>query len=286
MHALVAGGVSDAEADVEAGNAGFLNRGLFEPGGFIVSDLNSILPHPAASTIGSWASSGDRLGELNTGSLQAEWLELGEADDGVGLFVMGSFDADVESELGNAAGVQWGMMTANGVSATGVQRAELSGYFTDWRLVLLDRPPGTDHVRLLLRDDSASSGDAWVASSMPLGLSRMSVESIIADGDPEILINAALSLYFPCVGPPATEMAVAESPGIIIQTWGRLWQTTFVGAASSDRYFGIDVRIDPPLQSDKIGAHTGNLQEFVFVSQEYLTGQSARVNGSFTSESR
>ncbi len=40
--------------------------------------------------------------------------------------------------------------------------------------------------------------------------------------------------------------------------------------------------LDPPLVAAQIGAHTGDTSNFLFVSQQYLSGSAALFNGEFT----
>ncbi len=282
LHGLVVGsGAVSVEADRVASRAGFAGGGVFERGGFSPSSLNSVRPLASMGDVGSWKVSGGLPADANRGSYRSEWFEVGSDDDSVVLMVMGSYRG-AASELGNAVGLQWGVSSASGVGDLGVERAELSGYFTDWSLVEFEARAGADRVRLLLRDDSVGSGDAWVASSLPLGMSVASVGEVVAADQLDIVVTPPLALYFPCVDVPRFERAVVRPPGMMIQMWGAVWQQTFGAAAASDRYFRVDVDLDPPVRSIQIGAHTGDADNFIFVSQEYLTGRPARANGQFT----
>jgi hypothetical protein len=164
----------------------------------------------------------------------------------------------------------------------GIDLVTLSGYFADWTFVSFEVPAAADRVRVVLRDGSSGSGQAWVAGSVPLRLEVASVAEVVAEADPDVLVSAPLALYFPCVVLAGFEGPVVDAPGLIVQTWGEVWQTTYAAAVSTDRYFRWDVAFDPPLDSERIGAHTGDVDNFVFVSQEYLTGVPARTNGTFT----
>ncbi len=282
LHALVAGGESDPEADLASRAAGFSDRGFFESGGFLHANLNTVLPLQGMESVGSWTTSGQVLGETNTGKYQSDWFVLGPDDDEVVLFVMGSYPRGGEPELGNAAAIQWGTMGSQGVADAGVERVRPSGYFTDWIFVPFERPEGSDRVRLLLRDDSANSRESWVAASLPLGLSTDTVAAVAQSTDESILITPPLAPYFPCVDPAPFERSIIPPPGMIIQTWGLLWQSTYTGSVASDRWFNIGVVLDPPSSNTQIGAHTGDTRDFLFVSQQYLSGSGALFNGEFS----
>ena len=282
MHSLVAGGESDSEADIASREAGFSDRGMFEVGGFLHANLNTVLPLEGMQSVGSWTTSGPMLGEANTGKYQSDWFVLEPGDDQVVVFLMGSYQRDGEAELGNAAAVQWGTMGGRGVVDAGVERVDAAGYFTDWVYVSLTPPEGADRVRLLLRDDSASGRDSWVAASLPLALSIDTVAAVAQSTDESMLIAPALAPYFPCVGVALFERSIIPPPGMIIQTWGTFWQSTFTASAASDRWFKITVDLDPPLVGAQIGAHTGDTENFLFVSQQYLSGKSALFNGEFS----
>ncbi len=282
LHVLTAGSEADSpEADAAAERAGFPGGGSFSPVGYPITGINRSNPVPGMGRYGSLVESTGITPEANTGSHRTGWHEVAPAETTVVLVVMGSYE---ESTSANAVGVQWGTATGDAVVDLGIEQAsELDGYFLDWQMVAFDPPPGADRVRMLLSDGTVGAGDAWVASSDPLSLSFSEVSRVAAvEGDSAILVSPALAPYFPCVGVPAFEGAVVPVPGLIIQTWDTLWQTTYAAAAVSDRYFRVDVVLDPPLRSAKIGAHSGDANNFVFVSQEYLTGQSARVNGFFS----
>ena len=63
--------------------------------------------------------------------------------------------------------------------------------------------------------------------------------------------------------------------------WSSLWQRSFAAAALADRYYRVPLALDPPPRDERIGAHVGDADNFMFVSQEYLTGRSARGGGRF-----
>jgi hypothetical protein len=279
LHVLTAGGESDEKADVASRAAGFSNRGEFEPDGFPQLGINGVLPDPNMDTIGSFTQV---LGETNTGRYQSDWLVLGPDDDAVVLYVMGEYRRGDETELGNAVAVHWGVSGDAGVSDAGVVRMDLAGYYSDWLFVYLDRPPDADRVRLLLRDDTGSTRESWVAASLPLGVKVDSIAAVAASSDESILITPPLAPYFPCVEPTPFERAIVPAPGMIVQSWYTLWQSTYTGSAASDRWFRIIIDLDPPLQKAQIGAHTGDTGNLVFVSQDYLSGQGVIFNGEFS----
>ena len=280
LHALAASKVESPEADAAAERVGFVGGGSFSPVGYPRTGINRSSPVPGMGRYGSLVESTDTAPDANTGSHRTGWYVVEPVESMVVLMVMGSYE---ESASANAVGVQWGAANGDVVVDLGIERAsELDGYFLDWQMVMFDPPPGADRVRTLLSDGTVGAGDAWVASSDPLGLSVSAVSQVAAvEDDLTILVSPALAPYFPCVGVPAFEGAVVPVPRLVIQTWSTLWQTTFAAAAVSDRYFRVSVLLDPPLRSARIGAHSGDTDNFVFVSQEYLTGRLARVTGEF-----
>ncbi len=163
----------------------------------------------------------------------------------------------------------------------GIESAGSEGYFTDWSLRMFAVPMGTDRVRLLLRDATTGSGNAWVASSLPLAVSTASIGEVVNSYGPEIMITPPLALYFPCVQVPLFAGSVVAPPGMMIQMWQTVWQRSFAAAALADRYFRVPVALDPSPSGALIGAHLGDVDNFMFVSQEYLTGRSARATGEF-----
>ena len=280
LHALTAA-TEEASPDSDRAVAefGFEGGGVFDRVGYPRTGINRTLPVPGMVAFGSWVESEVAPPAANLGSYLTGWYVI-EPGDEVALMVMGSYRSWADD---NAVGVQWGTATATDVVDLGVEQAtELSGYFLDWRMVEFSPPPGADRVRTLVRDGTSDSGESWVAASTPLGFAMSLVGDVAAAEDqPEILVSVAISPYFPCVGVPAFEGGVVPTPGVVIQTWRTLWQTTYAAAATSDRYFRVEVAVDPPLHSTKIGAHNGSIDNFVFVSQEYFTGRPARANGAF-----
>jgi len=282
LHSLTPGGESDPEADLASRATGFSDRGIFESPGYLQLGMNTVLPLAGMATVGSWTTSGQALGEANTGKYQSDWFALEPGDDQIVLFVMGSYQRGGESELGNAVAIQWGAMSDQGVADAGVERPSLSGFYVDWTMVRFARPEGVDRVRLLLRDDTVTSRESWVASSLPLAVSTDTVGSVGRSGAEAILITPPLAPYFPCVDVAPFERSIIPPPGMIIQTWKVLWQQTYTGALASDRWFRINVDLDPPLVAAQIGAHTGDTSNFLFVSQQYLSASAALFNGEFT----
>ncbi len=267
------------DSDRAVAEFGFEGGGTFDAVGYPRTGINRTLPVPGMGAFGSWVESEGAPPEANLGSHLSGWYVI-EPGDEVALMVMGSYRSWADD---NAVGVQWGAATATDVVDLGAEQAsELTGYFLDWRMVEFSPPPGADRVRTLVRDGTTDSGESWVAASTPLGFAMSLVGDVAAAEDqPEILVSVAISPYFPCVQVPAFEGGVVPTPGVVIQTWRTLWQTTYAAAATSDRYFRVEVAVDPPLHSTKIGAHSGSIENFVFVSQEYFTGRPARANGSF-----
>ncbi len=282
LHPLSRGGVSDPEADLVSRAAGFSDRGVFESGGFLELGLNTVLPLANMESVGSWTTSGQALGEANTGKYRSDWFVLEPGDDEVILFVMGSYRRGDESELGNAVAIQWGEAGGLGVADAGVEQPALSGFYPDWALVSFTRPAGVDRVRLLLRDDTATSLESWVSSSLPLAVSTGAVGTVAESTGEAVLITPPLLPYFPCVEVPPFDRSIILPPGMIIQTWKVFWQQTFTGSVASDRWFRVGVNLDPPLVTAQIGAHTGDAGNVIFISQRYLTGSGARINGEFS----
>ena len=281
LHALTAATEEASPgSDRAVAEFGFEGGGAFEAVGYPGTGINRTLPVQGMGAFGSWVELEGAEPHANLGSHLSGWHVIEPGDEVVALMVMGlhqSWAAD------NAVGVQWGTATGTRVVDLGAEQAsDLTGYFLDWRMVEFSPPPGADRVRTLLRDGTVGSGESWVAASTPLGFAMSPVGDVAAAEDqPEILVSVAIAPYFPCVDVPEFEGGVVPTPGVIIQTWRTIWQTTYAAAAASDRYFRVEVAVDPPLHSTKIGGHSGNLENFVFVSQEYFTGRPARVNGSF-----
>ena len=283
LHALdSANEVSSLEADQAATSAGFRGSALFEQGGFPRSGVNAIRPLLGMDDVGSWVVAEGRLAEENTGSYRSGWYVIEPDDDTVVLMMMGLYD-DAGSESGNAVALQWGAAGDTDIADLGVQLAPVMGYYLDWLLVTFTPPASADRIRLLARDDSTRGAEAWIATSLPLALSTAPISAVAKVSD--ILVTPPLMLYFPCVGVPPIERSVAKVPGMIIQTWPALWQHSYAAAVASDRQFQWVVEIPPGQdESVRIGAHTGELGDFLFVSQEYLTGDHSRATGEFVLE--
>ena len=243
---------------------------------FVASDV----PVDDMIAVGSWMSDAP-VPEDNVGRFQSEWLSLDADDDAVVVFLMGSY-TEGDAELGNAAGIQWGASGTDGeVANRGVERFGISGFFGDWQFATVDVPTDVDRVRLLLRDDSARSREAWIAASLPFAIELDTVASVSSSEDVSILITPPLAPYFPCVAPLALQGSLVPTPDVIIQTWGMLWQTAWTGATAPYRWYGVEVDLDPPLPWALIGAHTGDTRDFLFVSQQYVTGVNDVFNGEF-----
>jgi hypothetical protein len=280
LHTLTASPETESSAaDQAAARSGFSGQGSFSQVGFPDTGVNRTSPVIGMGRYGSYLGLPDAPPDAVVGSLRSDWFNISSAEEVVAVMVMGSYSGP---DSANAVGVQWGVVSGGDVVELGIQLADVEGHFLDWQMVMLSPPAGADRVRMLLRDETAGSGDAWVAASDPLGLSVSSLSDVLArDGDPTVLISPAISPYFPCATVPPLADAVVPVPGLIIETWGTVWQTTFAAAVVSDRYFRLDITLDPPLRSAAIGAHSGDATNFVFVSQGYLTGRSARVTGRF-----
>ena len=103
--------------------------------------------------------------------------------------------------------------------------------------------------------------------------------------EPPVAVVPPMGLYFPCISVPPITNSVLPPPGMTIHraSWTpgtAVWppaQTTsiYTVAATSERYFWMKVDV-PPLD-------TGD-QVLLILSQEYLTGTPARINGFFSLE--
>ncbi len=271
---------ASAAADAVAVDIGFDGLGEFISGGFSPSSLNDVRPLEGMDDVGSWVTLHGAAGDINTGSFRTAWHRIGPGEDSLALMVMGL----LEEASGNAIAVQWGASTETGVESLAVESAGTEGYFTDWSLRTFAVPRGADRIRVLLRDVTSGAGDAWVASSAPLAVSTASVGEVVESLDLDIMITPPLALYFPCVQVPLFAGAVVSPPGMMIQMWQSLWQRSFAAAALADRYFRVPLALDPPPRNIQIGAHVGDADNFIFVSQEYLTGRSARAGAEFVRE--
>jgi len=266
-----------AAADQAATERGFEGGGEFIAGGFSPSSLNNVRPLEGMADVGSWVTRSDDAGDGNVGSFRTAWHRVEPGQDTLALMVMGL----LEETSGNAIAVQWGASTETGVEDVGIESVGAAGYFTDWSLRTLAIPLESNRVRLLLRDVTTGAGNAWVASSLPLAVATASVGEVARSYGSGILITPPLALYFPCVQVPLFAGSVVSPPGLMIQMWKTVWQHSFAAAALADRYFRVPLAIDPPPRSIRIGGHLGDIDNFMFVSQEYLTGRSARGVGEF-----
>ena len=255
------------EADRLANSEGFEQRGGFEPGGFPEFGVNIVVPIAGMQQVGSWTGSRALPGE-NVGSYRSEWRVLDPGDDVVALMVMGALGEASE----NSVAVQWGQAKDSGVADLRIERVDLRGYYTDWALAEFEVPPTADRVRLLARDASTTGTSAWVASSLPLGMSVAPLSTVVATGSVEAMVTPSLIQYLPCVDVPPFESGVVRPPGVMVLTPGSLWQTTYLSAAVSDRFFRVPVVIPPNQDGNGI---------VLVVSQEHLTGDPARANGEF-----
>ena len=267
-------------ADRIAADLGFGGGGEFVVGGFSPSSLNGVRPLEGMGDVGSWVELGDAPPDANMGSHRTAWHQIEPGQDTLALMVMGWLDED----SGNAIAVQWGTAVVTGVESVAVESVGAEGYFTDWSLRTLVVPTAANRVRVLLRDATTGAGNAWVASSLPLAVWTASIGEVVDSYHPEIMITPPLALYFPCVQVPVFAGAVVSPPGMMIQMWDSLWQRSFAAAALADRYYRVPLTLDPPPRDVRIGAHVGDADNFMFVSQEYLTGQSARAGGRFERE--
>jgi hypothetical protein len=278
LRALVATQESSAiDADQAAIAVGHQGVGEFVAGGFSPSSLNHVRPLEVMEDMGSWVMRDDDAGDGNVGSFRSAWHRVEPETGLVALMVMGLLD----EASGNEIAVQWGGSSGTGVADRGIESIGSEGYFTDWSLRLLTVPSGADRVRVLMRDATAGAGNAWVASSLPLTVSTASLADVVDAYGPDVLLTPSLAMYFPCVHVPHFAGSVVMSPGLMIQMWQTVWQRSFAAAALADRYFRVPVTIDPAPRETVIGAHLGDVDNFVFVSQEYLTGRSARASGEF-----
>jgi hypothetical protein len=114
--------------------------------------------------------------------------------------------------------------------------------------------------------------------SEPLGFDLVPLADVADEAG--ILVTPPLAPYFPCISPAGFDGVLARPPGILVQTWPQVWQTSYLSALSIDRYFRWNPDTTEPLTSGFVGAHTGDVANFAFLSQEYLTGTPSRVNAS------
>lgn len=264
----VVGEVPDADADADA--AGFGDTGGFAADGWSPSSFNDVLPVPEMPVHGSWIDPGDNAGDRFVGSTRGDWYRLTQQGV-VALMVMGGLDVG----SGNAIAVQF----AAGTESIGIVSAGDSGYYTDWSLRVLRVPNGADRARVLLRDDSRGSGSAWVAASAPLAIEMTTLAAAANGGG--VVVTPPLAPYMPCIEVPVFEKAIVAPPGIMVLMWPSPWIGTFGAASLADRYFRVPVAFDPPARDIQIGAHLGDPDQFVFVSQEYLSGHIARGTEQF-----
>lgn len=272
---LDASAAPSPDADRQADAVGFDPTASVASFGYPRTGINRIRPVPGVVTLGTWV--GDDPDAV-TGGARTSWKVLAPSAESVAQFVMGGLALD-----GNAVGVQWGRQQGEVVAPLGIDLA--SGFeelVLDWRLVEFSVPDGADRVRGVLIDGTDNGGDAWVAATAPVSISHAPLSEVV--GSRDVLVSVALAPYFPCISTPVIERGLMSVPDLIVQTWPAIWQTTFAGAAMSERYFQVRPVIDPPLRSEVIGAHAGDTDHFIYVSQEWLTGVPARITGDVTHE--
>jgi len=269
------GPLDSSPADAVAASLGFEGGTEVSPVGYPRTGINRTLPVGGMEVFGTYVALDDEGPDANTGSHRSGWRRV--ESETVVVMAMGLYE---HWNSANAVAVQWGAIDGATIVDRGVVEAtDLSGVFADWRLVRFEAPPDAEVVRTLLRDGTDGRGEAWVAAGAPLGITMVPVDDL-AGSRTDILASPAIAPYFPCVEVPPIDAGVVPAPDVVLQTWRSFWQTTYAGAASSDRYFLVPIPTD--LRSAKVGAHSGDVGHFVFVSQEHLTGFPARATGDFT----
>ncbi len=261
--------------DISAVASGFDGIGDFESGAYPVFGVNGVSVIEGVDGVGSWVGS-SAVPEAHLGSFRSVWYQLPTTIDSVTVMVMGGFT----DPAGNAMAVQWGLRADSGIENLGVEQAEPIGRVTDWSMITFRRPDEATHVRLMLRDGSSMPGvDGWVAASPPLGMSTALLASVNSVDSIDILVSPPLALYMPCIRTPVGTNGLVGVPDIMVLRDSPLGQTfwptgdlgsAFLGAAASDRYYRLEVGIEPFDTGDSVA---------VLVSQRYLTGASARSTG-------
>jgi hypothetical protein len=265
-----------AGADGAAMVAGFPDDGLPAAGGVRPLAPNHRLPLAGIEIVGSWVTTDPAPADA-VGSARSDWYPV--AGDAVVVMVAGGY-APLGSDPtdGNAVALQWAAATDGVVIESEIEHLDATEHYTDWWLTQAIPPPWADHVRLLIRDGIEEAESGWVAASPPLTVDLRPL-SEVADLDIDILVSPALVPYFPCLRAPDLDGAVAAPADVVINEWRVLWETVFAAAASGERYFNVPIATDHPFPNVPIGAHLGDPESFVAVSQGYLTGRPARFTG-------